>query len=155
MCTRLQKDGQNYTNAGVFFRNCPSRRANQSLDGQLKYTDYLLNSTVWSNYTWPAWLRSLSTWESTQFCQSNLLQSDFKSTSPRLPLLGEAHCKSHQAWQSTRSPLISSCLRSILSYFPCLLTIREPGWPSENIQSTDTASEIIATSDMLQKLWIF
>ena len=41
--------------------------------------------------------------------------SDFRTASSQLPQSGEAHCKIHQAWQSSSSPFSSSCLRSILA----------------------------------------
>ena len=87
---------------------------------EAKPSYHLLNSTMWGNYTWPAWLCTQSTCESTPLFQFkpplvSLALFRFQNRFSQLPHSGEAHCKIHPAWLSSRSPLSSSCLRSILA----------------------------------------
>ena len=108
---------------------------------------------VLSKHMWKYLILSIqtSTWDQ----KSNtfpLHRSDFQDASSKS---GEAHCKIHRAYQSARSPLVSSCLSSILAS-PCVSSQSESlDGPLKNSQSTDTASEIIDNPDLLPKLWIF
>ena len=88
----------------------------------------VLTPTIYSNYTWPAWLCSWSTCESILFFQtktsaSNQVGSIFPLASHHQSFSrsGEAHCK-RLRWPSQA---ISSTPLCPLS-FPCLSIIREP-----------------------------
>ena len=130
-----------------------------------KPSHYLLNPTIWlwSNYTWPVWLCSQSTCESTHPSQSKPpLRTRWAALFPlrrcvvqisKSPPLNfpnqESPIQIHQAWLSSRSPLSSSysCLISILAQSRASSYSESQDGPLKNSQSTDTASEIIGNPE--------
>ena len=133
---------------------------------EAKPSHYLLNPTIWSNYTWPAWLCSQSTCESTHLFQSKPpLGTEWEAPFPCIVQISEPPPLNFPNQERVIARFIRPGNHPVLhsapvaSLYPrdflCLHTIREPGWPSENSQSTDTALEIIDNPDLLRKLWIF
>ena len=105
---------------------------------EAKPSYHFLNSTIWGNYTWPAWFCTQSTCESTPLFQFKpplgtlalfRFQNRLLSTSPlrRGSLQDSSSLAIIQVSTQLQLPPLYPCS------FPCLLTIREPGWPSENI----------------------
>ena len=109
---------------------------------------YMTCMTVLSKHMWKYSSLSIQTSTENQmgstFPIAALRCSDFQIASSQLPQSGEPHSDSPglaiiQVSTQFQLQLPHLYPRSI----PCFLILREPGWPSENSQSTDTASEII------------
>ena len=117
---------------------------------------YVTCMTVLSKHMWKYSSLSIQTSPGNRMRSTFPLHcSDFRTASSELPQSGEAHCKIHQAWRSSRSPFSSSCLRSILATSCASSQSESQDGPLKTVKSTDTASELINNPDLLRKLWIF